>query len=104
MQEIITAVIERMKDEKDSKERALYHMLVYLKEKGMLPVVDDAYTFHKAFRAWDVTDNASLDMVAWHLLYISRRFWELLDEVIAELTPAAPANGTGRGEDESKGA
>jgi len=58
-------------------ERALY--LVLRKYQDRLPEPDDY--FHKSFRQTDVTGDAGMDMVIWHLLHACKAFWECFDKV-----------------------
>ena len=61
-------------------ERALYSMMVYLKDKGWIKDWYSPAEFHKCFRQIDVFEHGSLDATMHNLIEASTIVWKIFCE------------------------
>ena len=76
----LTRCKERLFNTEEFDEIALYHMFVYLKERGWPKQWHDPTDFHKMFRQIDMFESGHLDMVMHNLINSSKIVWELFWE------------------------
>jgi len=75
--EKLLELLDKATEEQRGSERALYLLLKL--NVAVLPELD--YSFHKAFRQYDVTESGEMDMAIWHLLGVSKTFWEVFGKI-----------------------